>query len=124
MLEWLADRHGLPFDVVTNFSYPGHSARRMHGLPKRTGSELVDRLREAAEARDIPILTGFRATTLFTDSAGRVAGIAGTRPGGGEEQIGCRALVLACNGLWRQPRSRRETHPRNGRRALVRPFRQ
>lgn len=98
VLEWLADRHGLPFDVVTNFSYPGHSARRMHGLPKRTGSELVDRLREAAEARDIPILTGFRATTLFTDTAGRVAGIAGTRPGGCEEQIGCRALVLACNG--------------------------
>lgn len=98
VLEWLADSHGLPFDVVTNFSYPGHSARRMHGLPKRTGSELIDRLREAVEARDIPILTEFRATTLFTDAAGRIAGIAGTRPGGGEERIGCKALVLACNG--------------------------
>lgn len=98
VLEWLADAHGLPFDVVTNFSYPGHSARRMHGLPKRTGSELIDRLREAVEARDIPILTEFRATTLFTDEAGRVAGIAGMRPAGGEERIGCRTLVLACNG--------------------------
>jgi fumarate reductase flavoprotein subunit len=98
VLEWLADRHGLAFDVVTNFSYPGHSARRMHGLPKRTGSELVDRLREAVEARDIPILTGFRATTLFRNADGAIAGIAGARPDGSEERIGCKALVLACNG--------------------------
>lgn len=98
VLEWLADAHGLPFDVVTNFSYPGHSARRMHGLPKRTGAELIDRLREAVEARDIPVLTDFRATTLFADESGLIAGIAGTRPGDGEERIGCKALVLACNG--------------------------
>jgi fumarate reductase flavoprotein subunit len=98
VLEWLADTHGLDFSVVTNFSYPGHSARRMHGLPKRTGSELVDRLREAVEAQDIPILTDFRATTLFTAPDGTIAGIAGIRPDGSEERIGCKALVLACNG--------------------------
>lgn len=98
VLEWLADRHGLPFDVITNFNYPGHSANRMHGLPKRTGSELVDRLREAVEAKEIPLLTGFRATTLFTNAEGEIAGIAGTRPDGGWETIGCKALVLACNG--------------------------
>ncbi len=97
-LEWLADRHGLPFDVITNFSYPGHSAKRMHGLPKRTGSELVDRLREAVEAQDIPLLTSLRAKTLFAGDDGRIAGITGTRPDGGEERIGCKALVLACNG--------------------------
>lgn len=98
VLEWLADQHGLPFDVVTNFSYPGHSARRMHGLPKRTGAELIDRLREAVERHDIPILTEFRATTLYATPERRIAGIAGTRPGGSEERIGCAALVLACNG--------------------------
>ena len=37
LIEWLADRYGLPFDVVDNFNYPGHSAMRMHGLPTRTG---------------------------------------------------------------------------------------
>ena len=37
LIEWLADRYGLPFDVVDNFNYPGHSALRMHGLPSRTG---------------------------------------------------------------------------------------
>jgi fumarate reductase flavoprotein subunit len=98
LLEWLADRHGLPFDVITNFSYPGHAARRMHGLPRRTGAELIDRLREAAETQGVPILTGLRATALFTDEAGRIAGIACTRPDGDEDMIGCRALILACNG--------------------------
>ena len=48
----------MPFEVITDFNYPGHSAHRMHGLPSRTGAELIDRLRSAAEARDIPILTG------------------------------------------------------------------
>ena len=33
LIEWLADTYGMPFDVVDNFNYPGHSALRMHGLP-------------------------------------------------------------------------------------------
>jgi succinate dehydrogenase/fumarate reductase flavoprotein subunit len=28
-VEWLADRYGLPFSIVRDFDYPGHSARRM-----------------------------------------------------------------------------------------------
>jgi fumarate reductase flavoprotein subunit len=48
-VEWLADRFGLPFSLVTDFDYPGHSRRRMHGLPTRSGRELVDRLRAACE---------------------------------------------------------------------------
>ena len=24
VLEWLADRHGLAFSVITDFTYPGH----------------------------------------------------------------------------------------------------
>ena len=39
LVEWLADRYGLPFELVDNFNYPGHSAMRMHGLPTRTGRE-------------------------------------------------------------------------------------
>jgi fumarate reductase flavoprotein subunit len=49
LIEWLAERHSLPFELIQNFNYPGHSALRMHGLPSRTGRELVDRLRNAAE---------------------------------------------------------------------------
>jgi fumarate reductase flavoprotein subunit len=98
VIEWLADNYGLPFSVVDDFDYPGHSARRMHGLPSRSGAELIDRLRAAAEAADIPILTNALVETLFADDDGTVRGVALRHPDGSSERIGCRALVLACNG--------------------------
>ena len=97
-LEWLAEAHGLPFSVVENFIYPGHSARRMHGLPSRAGAELMDRLRGAAEAAGIAIVTGATATTLFAAPDGRIAGVGIARPDGTADRIGCDVLVLACNG--------------------------
>lgn len=97
-LEWLAEAHGLPFSVVENFTYPGHSARRMHGLPSRAGAELMDRLRGAAEAAGIAIVTGATATTLFAAPDGRIAGVGIARPDGTADRIGCDMLVLACNG--------------------------
>lgn len=96
-LEWLHDRYGLPFDVIADFKYPGHSQFRMHALPRRTGSELIDALRSAAEQEEIPIITTARATTLFIDANKRVHGVEISR-GGSSERIGCKALVLACNG--------------------------
>jgi fumarate reductase flavoprotein subunit len=95
---WLADRFGLPFEVIDNFNYPGHSTHRMHGLPTRSGAELIDRLRTAVEKADIPILTDSIVTTLYAEANGRVAGI-GCRRGEAEERIGCDALILACNGF-------------------------
>jgi len=93
-VEWLAKNYDMPFEVITDFNYPGHSAHRMHGLPSRTGAELIDRLRSAAEARDIPILTGRVCETLFADEEGFTEGVELA----GGETIGCGALVLACNG--------------------------
>ena len=40
---------------------------RMHGLPSRTGQELIDRLRSVAEANDIVILTERVAERLFAE---------------------------------------------------------
>lgn len=96
-LEWLADRHGLPFEVITDFLYPGHTVHRMHGLPTRSGAELMDRLLAAAEAAAIPLLVEAHATTLFADPDGTVRGVAAARPGG-EERIGARAVVIATSG--------------------------
>ncbi len=96
-VEWLADRHGLPFSLVSDFDYPGHSRRRMHGLPSRSGRELVDRLRAACEARSIPILCSATATILHVEGD-RIAGVTVERPDGATERIGCGRLVLACNG--------------------------
>jgi fumarate reductase flavoprotein subunit len=97
-VEWLADSYDMPFEVITDFNYPGHSAHRMHGLPSRTGAELIDGLRAAAETRDIPILIGRVCDTLFADDDGFVEGVEITGRDGARETIGCGALVLACNG--------------------------
>ncbi|PWC37760.1 FAD-dependent oxidoreductase [Azospirillum sp. TSO35-2] len=97
-LEWLADAYGLPFSLVDNFSYPGHGARRMHGLPSRSGAELIDRLRGAVEAAGIDVLCDAHATALYADSGRRVRGVEITRPDGSTDRVGCAALVLACNG--------------------------
>ncbi len=98
VLEWLADAHGLPFSVVEDFNYPGHSARRMHGLPTRSGAELMDRLTAAAAAAGVEVLCDAHATTLYAGDGGQVRGLAYARPDGTVERVGCQALVLACNG--------------------------
>ncbi|MCZ8374219.1 MAG: FAD-dependent oxidoreductase [Beijerinckiaceae bacterium] len=98
-LEWLADEHGLPFSVIDNFTYPGHSAYRMHGLPSRSGAELMDRLREAAEKAGVDIVTEARAETLLVErGSNHILGVEIVRPDGTRDQVGCHALVLACNG--------------------------
>jgi fumarate reductase flavoprotein subunit len=103
LIEWLAERHGLPFEVVDNFNYPGHSAVRMHGLPSRTGRELIDRLRNAAEANDIVILTESIVKQLIAHGDGRIVGVEILRGDGTREQIGCETLILACNGFGGNP---------------------
>jgi fumarate reductase flavoprotein subunit len=98
LVEWLSEAYAMPFEVITDFNYPGHSAHRMHGLPSRSGAELIDRLRGAAEAREISILAGRLAETLFADEDGFVEGVEVVARDGTHERIGCAALVLACNG--------------------------
>ncbi|SFQ40316.1 fumarate reductase flavoprotein subunit [Roseivivax halotolerans] len=97
-IEWLADRFDLRFSVVTDFDYPGHSRRRMHGLPSRAGRELIDRLRATVEAEGIDVVCDRRAITIFHEGR-RIAGLAMERPDGGRETVGCRKLILACNGF-------------------------
>jgi fumarate reductase flavoprotein subunit len=98
LIEWLTDRHAFPFELIENFNYPGHSALRMHGLPSRTGRELIGRLRNAAELSGIVVLTGCIAQTLFAEKDGRLRGIEIVQGDGSRERIGCDALILACNG--------------------------
>jgi fumarate reductase flavoprotein subunit len=103
LIEWLTDRYDLPFDVIDNFNYPGHSALRMHGLPTRTGLELINRLRSATETSGISIVSERVAETLLTEPDGRIGGVEILRGDGARERIGCEALVLACNGYGGNP---------------------
>ena len=98
VIDWLTQTHGLPFSVVDDFDYPGHSARRMHGLPTRAGAELVDALRSACEAAGVIIICSARAETLFAEGV-TITGLAVSRADGRSETIGCAKLVLACNGF-------------------------
>src|SRR5437879_765579 len=102
-VEWLADRYDLPFSVVHDFDYPGHAARRMHGLPSRSGAELIDRLRQAVEEAGLPLIVQATVTGLFSDAERRIHGLEITRPDGTRDAIGCEALILACNGYGGNP---------------------
>ncbi|HEY1722000.1 MAG TPA: FAD-dependent oxidoreductase [Magnetospirillaceae bacterium] len=98
-IEWLAEKHHLPFTVVTGFLYPGHSCERMHAHPERTGRALIDGLRAAVERAGIDIVTGALVADLYARADGTVAGLAIERPDGTKDTIGCEALVLACSGF-------------------------
>ncbi len=110
-IDWLMERHGVAFDLVEGFLYPGHSVLRMHAPPDKTGATLVGNLTRAAEAAGADLLTDAVVTDLFADGDGRVAGLRITRPGGSTEDIGCHALVLACNGFGGNPEMVRKHIP-------------
>jgi len=90
-LEWLDDAHGLHFDVLKGFTYPGHSALRMHALPERTGEALMAALLRACA--EIDILTSARVTDVGPER------VCFERPDGKSEEVEYEALVLACSGF-------------------------
>ena len=98
-VEWLVDRYKLPLSCVLDFQYPGHSRPHMHASPSRYGAELLTVLVAAVEAEGIPIATSAHVTDLYADAAGRILGVRVQRPDGAAEEIGCGALILACNGF-------------------------
>jgi len=97
-VEWLADAHAIPFDVVDNFLYPGHSRLRMHATPRRSGAELIDFLRSAVERAGAEIVTSARVDSLHTDDGETIDGVSFARADGSIERLAAQAVVLACNG--------------------------
>ncbi|MCB8889055.1 FAD-dependent oxidoreductase [Vreelandella malpeensis] len=102
-IEWLADEHGVAFELVEGFLYPGHRRLRMHATPRRTGEELMGALLNAAERMGVDILTQTRVVDLYVDDTRQVRGVALERPDGSRERIGCDAVLLACNGFGGNP---------------------
>ena len=102
VIDWLGARHGIPWQVLDDFLYPGHSVHRMHAVPEKTGLGLITRLGAAVEAAGVPVVTGAQVTALYAEG-GRVAGCEVTRPDGAVERIGAGAVILACNGYGGNP---------------------
>lgn len=98
-IDWLMDFPEVDLELVGGFLYPGHSVRRMHAPPDRTGRSLIAMLSAAAEARGVDIVSDAIVTDLFADQAGVVSGVRVERPDGSREDIGCAKLILACNGF-------------------------
>jgi fumarate reductase flavoprotein subunit len=96
-LEWLADSHGLEWVVLDDFLYPGHTRHRMHAVPEKTGTALLQRLAAAADAAGVLVATGAHVTGLFADGE-IIKGVRIARDDGAEEHLACAALILACNG--------------------------
>jgi fumarate reductase flavoprotein subunit len=98
-LDALQARHGLRFEVLDGFLYPGHSVRRMHTLPQRTGAALVAALEAAAQRAGALLLTQALVRELWCDADDQVIGVGYERPDGRIEHLACRVLLLACNGF-------------------------
>jgi len=98
-VEWLADQHGFPFEIDTDWRGFGHSRQRLHCLPARNGQDLMGRLVQAAEAARADLLTNAQVTNIYADADKSVTGVKVNRPDGSTEDIGCGALVLATCGF-------------------------
>lgn len=98
-LDALESKHGLQFDVLDGFLYPGHSALRMHAVPEKTGAGLMTRLLRAADAASVAVLTQALVRELWVNGDARVTGLGYQRPDGSMEHVQCDAVLLACNGF-------------------------
>jgi fumarate reductase flavoprotein subunit len=91
--------HGIPFEILDGFLYPGHHARRMHAVAERTGAGLMAHLERAANSAGADILTDAVVRELWIDPANRILGLSYERPDGTLEHLACDVLLLACNGF-------------------------
>ena len=110
-IDALEARHGLSFELLDGFLYPGHSVRRMHTLPARTGAALVAALEAAATRAGAMVVPQAQVTELWVGADERVCGVGYRRPDGSIEHLACEALLLACNGFGGNPAMVREWLP-------------
>ncbi|TVV76540.1 FAD-dependent oxidoreductase [Sphingomonas solaris] len=99
-LEWLIDRHGLPWELDTRFraSY-GNSRQRLHGWPAHSGLDMVQFLHARMSDAGIDVLMETKLVDIFADAENRIIGVALERADGAIEHIGCDTLILAAGGF-------------------------
>ena len=103
LVEWLADRQGLPLSLATDFDYPGHSRRRCHTVPERSGEALHGHLLRALAA--VPSITLAVPMTLQAVELTAEGPVRATvsEPGGNPDTIDVGAVVLATGGFGGNP---------------------
>ena len=98
-LDKLQHAHGITFEVLDGFLYPGHSVRRMHAVPERTGLALMTQLEKATTASGATLLTESLVRELWLDAEQGITGVGYLRPDGSLEHVACSYVLLACNGF-------------------------
>lgn len=97
VLEWLTKQHGIRFELVEGIA-PGHSLSRMHALADRGGATLLSSLYSALGSQGVRLESSAHVTDLIVDDAQRIVAVR-YRRNGKTETVGCKSLVLACNGF-------------------------
>jgi len=104
MVEWLADVQGLPLELATDFTYPGHSRQRCHTLPERSGHALHGHLMGRVDVSTaITLAAPMELRSVKLNPAGAVDAAIVAGPGGAEETIPTGAVVLATGGFGANP---------------------
>ncbi len=99
LVEWLADACEVPLELVTDFSYPGHSRDRCHAVEDRAGRTLHRHLSAARSERgEITFAVPMGLTGVETDGDGEVSAALLAPPGAEPDRLDTRAVVLATNG--------------------------
>jgi fumarate reductase flavoprotein subunit len=97
LVEWMADDLGLPMQLVTDFDYPGHSVRRCHTVPGRSGATMLGMLADAVAAAGIDVIAPARLESVSRSGDGMTVEL--VYPDGSRESIECGAVLLATNGF-------------------------
>jgi fumarate reductase flavoprotein subunit len=112
LVEWLADHAGLPVELPTDFTYPGHSAQRVHTIPGRHGSRLLRHLSGAALRHPrIDLLLPCRLSGLRPGPENNGLTAVLEYPDGTQEDVAARAVLLATSGYGADPALVREHMP-------------
>ena len=98
-MDALETHHHIPWQLLDQFLYPGHSVHRMHAVPEKTGEGLMTRLRAAADAAGVIVLTQAQVTALHADETGSIHRLNYLQADGVTGHLNCDAVILACNGF-------------------------
>jgi fumarate reductase flavoprotein subunit len=93
---------GVPLELNTDSSRFGFSALRLHNGPGRTGAPLIAALRRAVTGMDnVTRADRTPGAGLIADAAGAVIGVRASRDG--DQRVGARRVILACDGFGANP---------------------
>jgi fumarate reductase flavoprotein subunit len=98
-------KHGIGFEIIDGFLYPGHSALRMHTVPQRTGDALLAALGQMAQELGADLILQAKVTELWADNDNTIIGVGYLCPDGKKNlsrvmHCYCPVMALAVIARW------------------------